>query len=139
MHQHKRKRVCENAEYLRDAFFQVWLELRNSLPHLSNSEIIRKAILSPSPEWYIPLRTALREIRIINAVGTESYHSTSPMRTRMYLDLYAKLDVLRPKLPLGLSLTKILQELLLTPAPSFYISSRTARAIIHSKLKTNKK
>lgn len=131
------RRASENTYALYRDFFRIWCKVRRQYPFKSKSEVTAQSICHVAPEWYLPARTAQRELRMIALKGVSDYDNPNPIRKAMFISLYSRLKQAMEKNPAA-SRYSLLQNIISSEAPCFFISMRTATRIINKSLKNGK-
>lgn len=94
------------------------------------ADLCRKTIDSGAPRWYVSESECARRLSRIARRGTGYIHN--PYSRRMYADIHERADFLM-RWGVCRNYTDAAKEVLSTPAPSFYISQRTAIRILTTR------
>ena len=116
---------------IRNRYFDALKVLRQSNPYVSTEDVITELLKMEAPRFYISFNNAQRivsrmcrglPVKVNNARKLEMYkeihrrfqETSSALNTRNYL---------------------ILEQILMTQAPSFYVDQSTMRGIVYKSLK----
>ena len=91
-------------------------------------EVIQKAISMPAKQFYCAVRGVYETIREIERGQRPTF--SCPERERLVMDIYEKVIVLRLKKP-DVHLKHIVEEVIDSPAPEFYLKETSAIVILH--------
>lgn len=118
-------KICEYIDELRDDYIRAFRKTLNENPGLSAKELHELAIESGAPQWYCSEKTALRAISAIDRGCYPEDIFTNGHKRRKYLELHRLFK--ERMMQTHESRWEVISDLLLSPAPSFYMSYRTAR------------
>ncbi len=120
---------CRNLEILR-----LYRKLIAQSKVVSMSDIIRTIADSPSSRFWVSEERAA--IVISALIKGRPLPSMTRTKRRMYLEIYRRYRLLRPKCP-GLTTLEIVSAIVNQPAPSFYLTPRTVGEFIY-RMKKNR-
>lgn len=102
---------------------------------VSIDDVIAKVMSSGAPRFYVTIENAKRNISLINR------GKTLPLRNKnkieMYLEIFRRYKELSNKL--GINDYNLLEEIINSPAPSFYCHPKTFRETIYKYHKENRR
>ena len=110
----------QRNQLIADTYFR----LRREHPELRPLEIFEQIVRLPAPRFYVSSERALRVT--YSLMNHASIDHMQPTRARMFRDLLKVIERLRAERP-RLSLPRIVEEAIMTPAPELYLTALSAR------------
>lgn len=113
-----------------DAVDTLWKDNGSVHPNLSN--LCKVVAQSPAPQFYISPKHALEKYNLYLQTGT--IHTDCPYTRQMYLDIFTRFQsIYLQKNNIDFKYA-IMQDVLDTPAPSFYINPSSALAFYYRSM-----
>lgn len=129
-----RKRYCGTDERNKDLYDAYRDVISNTCGSVSLEEILKRTVRHPARKFYISVR---RASDLVGAVERGDEIKVSPERRRMIDDIIIRVNHERDKYP-DKCLRFILEEVIDSPAPEFYLKPTSANIILHHEKKRRK-
>ena len=96
--------------------------------HIRMPDVYESIVNMPSSRfWVSDIRAALVVSAIIR--GDAHLESMWPLKREMYLEIYRRVLILKKKRP-GLSISELCAEVVIQPAPKFYLTAGSAKMMV---------
>lgn len=115
-----------------DAYFDSMKNVKCTSPYVSRDSIINDMMKKPAPRFYITYDSARKNVSLL--CKGKKLPFTNRNKIRMYSDIY-RLFLQQKADNKGYM---ILEDIITSPAPSFYIESFTMGDIVYKALKHRK-
>lgn len=123
-----KSRVYTYLDDLRNDYVNIFKKTLLENSGLKTRELHEMAINSQAPQWYCTTETAIRALACIEKAENGQDVFGNPYKREKYYELHRR--VLSAEQNSSLPRAEIVEEIIQGPAPSFYISYRTARWFI---------
>ena len=120
--------ISEDSLAMREDFYNSYKKVLASSSYIKLRDIVRKAISSPAPRFYVSPERALAVIQKIKKGESIAYMSES--RRDMYTEIYNRVQSLLETNPY-FSIKEAIRKVINSPAPKFYINEGTAIVTLH--------
>lgn len=120
--------ISEDAIAMREDFYNSYKKVLASSSYIKLRDIVRKAINSPAPRFYVSPERALAVIQKIKKGESIAYMSES--RKDMYSEIFNRVHSYLEANPY-LSIREAIRKVINSPAPKFYINEGTAIVTLH--------
>lgn len=114
------------------SFFNSLKEVRKTKPHATLDEIIKHAVKSEAPRFYVTFENARRFVSMM--VRNKKLPLINNNKIAMYKEIYRRY---RERMKNCSTRYKyvILEQIIEEPAPSFYLDEETFRGIVYRSLR----
>lgn len=114
------------------SFFNSLKEVRKTKPHATLDEIIKHAVKSEAPRFYVTFENARRFVSMM--VRNKKLPLINNNKIAMYKEIYRRY---RERIKNCSTRYKyvILEQIIEEPAPSFYLDEETFRGIVYRSLR----
>ena len=131
------KFISENVRNIRKqdvvkSFFESLKEVRKTKPYATQEEIIRHAVKSKAPRFYVTFENARRFVSLLSR--KKKLPLINSNKLEMYKEIYHRY-VKRVKDCSKRYKYIILEQIIEEPAPSFYLDEQTFRGILYKTLR----
>ena len=116
-----------------NCFFESLREVRKSRPFATQDEVIRYAVNSKAPRFYVTFENARRFVSLLSRKKRLPLSNSNKLA--MYKEIYRRYRQ-RVKECGERYRYVILDEIIREPAPSFYLDVETFRGIVYKTLRT---
>ena len=117
-----------------NCFFESLKEVRKSKPYATQDEVIRHAVNSKAPRFYVTFENARRFISML--ARKKKLPLINSNKLAMYKEIYRRY-VQRMKDDSKRYKYMILEQIIEEPAPSFYLDEDTFRGIVYRTLRAH--
>ena len=133
------KFISENVRDIRKqdvvkSFFESLKEVRKTKPYATQEEIIRHAVKSKAPRFYVTFENARRFVSLLSR--KKKLPLINSNKLAMYKEIYRRY-VQRMKDDSRRYKYMILEQIIEEPAPSFYLDEDTFRGIVYRTLRAH--
>ncbi|MDR1153534.1 MAG: hypothetical protein LBL04_02390 [Bacteroidales bacterium] len=125
----------EKKADLLESWFNAVKSSGMEFPFVKKDEIVRKVIKSPAKKFYV---SEFEAQRIIGKIMRGRKPELSPVKNRMYMEIYDRTERIRRENP-GIPLNGAIYKAINRQAPEFYISEKYAYNVICKQINRNKK
>lgn len=132
----KNEKSYDWHKFLADDLVNVFFKLLRENPKMPTQEIMRIVPLQKAPRFYVSFATARRHLSCIKK-GKPIWEKTTS-RKNLYAEIYKRWKKLNNGLDFEKNSYKGLMDIILSPAPQFYLDGWTARQIIYKRLRKKK-
>ena len=129
----KEKRTSDTHDALVNDLTQVFFKLMRENPHITTGEIIKMVPMQKAPRFYVSFETARRHLSCIKKGAPVIKSNTN--KIKLYAEIYKRWKALNCGTDFKNNSYKGLIDIILSPAPCFYIDYETARGIIYKNLR----
>ena len=116
------------------SFFESLKEVRKTKPYATQEEIIRHAVKSKAPRFYVTFENARRFVSLLSR--KKKLPLINSNKLAMYKEIYRRY-VQRMKDDSKRYKYMILEQIIEEPAPSFYLDEDTFRGIVYRTLRAH--
>ena len=132
-------RVYENVRDIRkqdvlNSFFESLKEVRKNKPYATQDEVIKHAVKSKAPRFYVTFENARRFVSLLSRKKKLPLMNSNKLA--MYKEIYRRYAQ-RVKDCSKRYKYVILEQIIEEPAPSFYLDEQTFRGIVYRTLRTH--
>ena len=117
-----------------NCFFESLKEVRKSKPYATQDEVIRHAVNSKAPRFYVTFENARRFISMLSR--KKKLPLVNKNKVAMYKEIYHRY-IKRVKDSSKRYKYVILEQIIEEPAPSFYLDEETFRGIVYKTLRAH--
>ena len=130
-------RVYENVRDIRkqdvlNSFFESLKEVRKNKPYATQDEVIKHAVKSKAPRFYVTFENARRFVSLLSRKKKLPLMNSNKLA--MYKEIYRRYAQ-RVKDCSKRYKYVILEQIIEEPAPSFYLDENTFRGIVYRTLR----
>ncbi|MBO7193296.1 MAG: hypothetical protein J6V47_03330 [Bacteroidaceae bacterium] len=131
------KFISENVRDIRKqdvvkSFFESLKEVRKTKPYATQEEIIRHAVKSKAPRFYVTFENARRFVSLLSR--KKKLPLINSNKLEMYKEIYHRY-IKKVKDSSKRYKYIILEQIIEEPAPSFYLDEQTFRGILYKTLR----
>ena len=132
-------RVYENVRDIRkqdvlNSFFESLKEVRKNKPYATQDEVIKHAVKSKAPRFYVTFENARRFVSLLSRKKKLPLMNSNKLA--MYKEIYRRYAQ-RVKDCSKRYKYVILEQIIEEPAPSFYLDEQTFRGIVYRTLRAH--
>ena len=121
--------IMECAEERIADLMQAYDDYISSCAYIRMSECYEFLACQPAPRFYVSdIRAAIVVSAMIDK-RTKSYRNMRSLKREMFQEIYRRVVKMRKNTP-GMTVLECCKEVVVQPAPKFYISANTAKCII---------
>jgi hypothetical protein len=117
---------------VRELYLSTLSRMSSAHPCTTTEQVIRAILKAPAPRFYLTAEYALRIVSLLS--HNKPIPVTNHNKIMMYHEIYRRYLIAKEQRPKG-DVYQIIKDILKSPAPSFYVSYSTLRAIVYTSLR----